>query len=252
MLPPVMQSLVGQIGRKAEVSVISGATNELEKLYRQDVLRECSALIAGRYPFVTSSTTDVQLKDFARVLGYGGVFETFFKEHLERLVDRSQEPWGWRSGAVPASRAMLDKFQAAQELRELFFSRTTGEFSVRFAVTVVEVDAGTARFTLEIDGHPFEYRIPTLRSLGKWPNLPNPGMTAVTVMDSGGSKFRRAIPGPWAWFRLIDEAQNTRQSDVKFDLVIRLEGHHARVVIEPMSVINPFANRAWQRFTCDM
>ena len=252
VLPPVMQSLVGQIGRKAEVSAISGATKDLERLYRQDVLRECTEMVAGRYPFAVTSTIDVQWKDFARVFGYGGAFDTFFKEHLERLVDRSQEPWGWRSGAVPASRAMLDKFQAAQELRELFFSRTTGELGVRFAVTVTEVDTGTARFTLEIDGQAFDYRIPPLRNTGKWPNLPNPGQTALNVLDSGGGKIRTHIPGPWAWLHLIDDAQVSRQSDVRFELVTRAEGHHARVIVEPNSVINPFTNRSWQRFTCDM
>ncbi len=82
-LPPVLQDLVGQIGRKSEVTVVAGASTELERRYRLEVLQECTHLLAGRYPFTAGSTIDLPVDDFAKLFGYGGVFDGFFKQNLD-------------------------------------------------------------------------------------------------------------------------------------------------------------------------
>jgi type VI secretion system protein ImpL len=66
-----------------------------------------------------------------------------------------------------------------------------------------------------------------------------------------GGKPRRAFQGPWAWFRLLESAQEKRESDVRSELSFQLSGHHSRVILEATSVSNPFANRSWQRFRCE-
>jgi type VI secretion system protein ImpL len=248
-LPPVIQTMVTQMGRTAAGSVTAGAASELEKLYRREVVRECTDLLAGRYPFTTSSLTDVQLADFVRVLGYGGVFDRFFNDNLEPLVDRSESPWTWRSGAVPGSRAMLDQFEAAERIRELFFRRSSRALDVRFAVTVADIDTSTTRFVLEIDGQGFDYRVPSRSAIAAWPG-PNPGTAAVTFEDRSGARPRMAFQGPWAWFRLVEAAQEERESDVRSRLVFHLDGHEGRVIVEAGSARNPFADRTWQGFRC--
>ena len=45
--------------------------------------------MAGRYPFTPGSPDEVQLSDFGRIFGDGGVFDTFFTTHLEQLVDKT-------------------------------------------------------------------------------------------------------------------------------------------------------------------
>ncbi|MPY87881.1 MAG: type VI secretion system membrane subunit TssM [Luteitalea sp.] len=251
-LPPVIQTLVTQIGRGTETSVISGATGELEALYRQQVLGPCTALLAGRYPFTPNSKTDVRLSDFASVFGHGRVFDRFFNEHLEPLVDRSERPWTWRRGAVRASTAMLRQFEAAEQLRELFFNRTSGKLGVRFTVTIADVDASTTHFALESDGLVFDYRVPPRGIAGVWPG-PKPGAAAVVFADGSGTRERTSsFQGPWAWFRLIDAAREERESDVRSALIFQAGGHQARVIVDATSVYNPFAKRDWQRFTCEL
>ncbi|MPZ18964.1 MAG: type VI secretion system membrane subunit TssM [Luteitalea sp.] len=252
-LPPVIQTLITQIGRRAEATVISGASSELETLYSQNVLRQCTTLLAGRYPFATDSRTDVRLSDFARLLGYGGVFDKFFKEHLEPLVDRSQSPWTWRRGAVRGSPAMLHQFEGAERLRELFFNRTSSTLRVPFTVTIADVDASTTHFALEGDGQVFDYRVPQRSVTAVWPG-PKPGAGAAVVFADGSGRRERnpLFHGPWAWFRLIDAAREERESDVRSALIFQARGHRARVIIEADSVYNPFAKRDWRRFTCEL
>ena len=94
MLPPVVQGVVEGIGRKAEITVVAGAASELEKRYRQEILGECNQILADRYPFTPNSSNDLPLCDFSRLFNYGGVFDKFFNENLDPLVDRSQSPVG--------------------------------------------------------------------------------------------------------------------------------------------------------------
>ena len=140
--------------------MVSGAAGELERRYRDDVTPECTRLLPGRYPFTPGSSIDLPLEDFAYLFEYGGVFDKFFMENMDPLVDRTQTPWAWRSGVVQGPRGILDQFERANEIRELFFRKATtgGAFRVKFQLTLAEADALTLRFVLEIDSDAYEYR----------------------------------------------------------------------------------------------
>ena len=83
------------------------------------MLEDCNRVVTGRYPFA-SGTNEVPLADFGRLFGYDGVFDSFFKENLEKLVDTDETPWKWRQGGVTGSRGILERFEAAARLRETF------------------------------------------------------------------------------------------------------------------------------------
>jgi type VI secretion system protein ImpL len=250
ILPPVVQSLVGQIGRRAEGSVVAGAATELTQQYQQEVQSECAQVLAGRYPFTPGSTADLPLTDFVTLFQYGGLFDRFFQEKLAPFVDRSHSPWTWNSGSVQGPQRILDTFERAQKIRDLFFRRGSNALEVRFHVIVSETDANAIRFILEIDGNNFEYRNPPRSTLGSWPGPgQNIGNASVTWIERYGAQPRVAFTGPWAWFRLIDAAQ-VEQQDLRSTLTFQQAGHRARVIIEASSIINPFSNRDWQRFSC--
>jgi type VI secretion system protein ImpL len=254
-LPPIIQDLIGQIGRKAEVTVVAGASSELERRYRTEVLQECNHLLAGRYPFTPGSAVDLPIGDFAKLFGIGGVFDDFFKANLESVVDRSQTPWTWVSGAARGPRAILDQFEAAQQIRDLFVRRGSGALEVRFHVTVAEVGGSSIAFDLELHGQRIEYRPPPRAVLTTWPG-PNlaPG-AALQWNEKFGAKPRQTFPGPWALFRLLDAGQEKRESDVlssyTFQMPGQMPGHSARIVLDAANVLNPFSNRSWQRFRCE-
>jgi type VI secretion system protein ImpL len=250
ILPPVVQSLVGQIGRRAEGSVVAGAATELTQQYQQEVQSECSQVLSGRYPFTPGSTADLPLTDFANLFQYGGVFDRFFQEKLAPFVDRSRSPWTWNSGSVQGPQRILDTFEKAQKIRELFFRRGTNAMEVRFHLTVAETDTNAIRFLLDIDGNIFEYKNPPQNTLAQWPGPgQNIGNASVTWVERYGAQPRVAFTGPWAWFRLINAAQ-VEQQDVRSTLTFQQGGHRARVILEAGSIINPFSNRDWQRFSC--
>jgi len=61
------RGLVTQVSGKSESVTMGQARNELVNLYNTDVVKECSAIVKGRYPFEAKSSLDVPLADFGRL-----------------------------------------------------------------------------------------------------------------------------------------------------------------------------------------
>ena len=249
-LPPVVRSLVSQVGKTAEVSVMSNVASGLERQFRQDVLVECNQIVTGRYPFQPSSDIDLPLADFGRLFGYGGVFDTYFQANLRRLVDTSQGQWQWLPGTVGVSNAMLRKFEEAARIREIFFAPGSAVPGMRFTVMLGSFDASVQRFWLDLEGQVVDSTLQQRFWTIVWPGQ---GAQLVTInfQQRFGPRPSVSFHGPWALFRMIDASTVQRDSDVRNVLTVNVANLQGQVIVEASSVRNPFATRQWQRFTCE-
>lgn len=252
-LPQPIGALVAELGGRSESLAIGQARGELDQRYREQVIKPCMAIVSGRYPFTAGSPIDVPLADFGRLFAGGGIFDTFFKENLAPLVDVSRSPWAWRaggSGPPGASSAMLRQFEQVQQIRERYFGPGGQLPEQQFTLTPGDLDASTARFTLEVDGQTLEYRHGPIRSIpARWPG-PAPGVASVTFEDRSGAHPNTTFQGPWAWFRLLDTATLHADSDVRFTAAFQAGSHQGAVVIEPNSIRNPYQNSPVRQFRC--
>jgi type VI secretion system protein ImpL len=248
-LPPSIRPLVAQIGSRSEGSLVRGAADDLEARYQTQVLRPCTDLVAGRYPFMPGSQREVPMTDFGRIFGHGGVFDTFFTANLEQLVDTTHTPWTWRAG-VHSLPGVLEQFEAARRVRDVFFASGSQRPDLRFNVTLTELSSAATRFLLDVEGQRFEYRRDGRSGgAGVWPG-PEPGFVAAVFEERSGIPTGPRQEGHWALFRFIDGAQPVVESDTRTGLTIQGGRHRARVVIESTTLQNPFMKRAWQRFSC--
>ncbi len=247
-MPAIVQALAAQVGRKAEASVGSSASAELEKRYRQEVLQPCNAVLQDRYPFSVTSSRELPVVDFARLFAEGGLFDKFFTENLQTLIDTTQPSWNWRAGLVTGTRDMLEKFEAAHRIREMFFRRGSPAPDVRFTVNTTGIDPKIPRFVLEIDGQYFDSHDPRQVRQVVWPG-PTPGRASVRVSTRAGAQAQEDALGAWGLFRMFDR-HGQRITDTRFVLGFDVGGEELRVTIEADRVDNPFARRDWQRFTC--
>jgi type VI secretion system protein ImpL len=252
-LPQPIGALIAEVGGRSESLTIGQARGELDQRYREQIVKPCDIIVSGRYPFAAASAIDVPLADFGRLFAGNGIFDTFFKENLAPLVDTSRSPWAWRaggSGPPGASSAMLRQFELAQQIRERYFGPGGQSPEQQFTLTPGELDAGAARFTLEVDGQTLDYRHGPIRSLpARWPG-PAPGLASATFEDRSGAHPNLAFQGPWAWFRLLDAASVRAESDVRFRAAFQTGGHQGAVIIEPTSIRNPYQNSAVRQFRC--
>lgn len=252
-LPPLVAGVVTQVTGKSASAAMGQARSELMNLYTTQVVRECSAVTAGRYPFDVRSGTDVPLADFGRLFGAGGVFDGFFKDNLQALVDTSRSPWNWRSGTggtIGISNGVLRQFEQAQRIRDTYF-RPGGQLpEVRFNVSVSGLDAAASRVLFEIDGQTIEYRHGPERTIPVvWPG-PSPGAAAVSFEDRSGGRPNQVYQGPWAWFRLLERGNVQRQSDVRYLATWQAGGHDASMTVEATSIRNPLADNSLRQFRC--
>ena len=252
-LPPVVSAVVAEVANSTAAAVRGGLRGTLSKRYEQDVLRECTDITTGRYPFVAGSTDDVPLADFGRLFGYNGVYDSFFRAELQPLVDTARDPWVWRtdnSGVSVGGALPLSKFEAAKRIREMFFRSGSQEPQLRFTVTPTNLTAATQRFLLEIDGQAYEDRHAAARTLpATWPG-PKPGGAAAWFEERSGARPNSSAQGPWAWFRLMDDARIERETDVRYTIIFMKGAHEARVSVEAESIRNPFGKNELQQFRC--
>jgi type VI secretion system protein ImpL len=254
-MPPAVGAIVTQItGQTARVTT-SEAGNEIENRYRQDVLAKCEQFVTGRYPFTASSVTDVTLQDFTQVFGPNGVFDQFFRTHLQGVVDTTRAPWAWRadqSGAsIRASERILRQFELAQRIRERYFGAGSQMVQVNFGITPLNMDASLRRFIVDVDGQSVVYAHGAERTQpATWPG-PKPGTASATFEDAASGRPNIAASGPWAWFRLLDAAQIRKESDLRYEVTWEKGGYKALVRIDASSVVNPFGQRDLQQFRCE-
>jgi len=252
LLPAPVGAMVAQIGTRSASLTVGQARDELSRRYEEQVARECRELIEGRYPLVRSSANDVPLADFGHVFGFGGVFDTFFRDNLAPLVDVSRAPWRWKEGAatIGGSAALLRQFEQAQHIRDIYFKAGTQVPEARFNLTPDTLDPAATRFSLDLDGQGFEYRHGPIQS--KTMTWPGGGVgQAVVVFEERtgpGSNFVRQ--GPWALFRALDQAQLKRDSDTREEVTFSAGAHSMRVLLDATSIRNPFVRDTLSGFRC--
>lgn len=253
VVPQPVDDLLLDIAKAPEESIKTIATEELDNLYDQEILAGCRRMIAGRYPFAGLTQPDVRVTDFAAVFGYDGLFDKFFKDNLEKQVNTTGTPWTWKPGAVQPARRLLKQFEEAQEVRDLFFPAGAKGPEVRYAVTLSELDPGTSKFVITIDGQMIGIGPrDTVKAAFVWPG-PSPGMTEA-AFDVRFFEPPIRYGGEWSWFRMIDETGGGPDAQQQIRLTVRTpHNHQVRLAVEAArAASNPFASKAWRQFNCEL
>lgn len=226
----------------------------LQAAWSAEAAAFCQAAIAGRYPLVRGAAKEVTPDDFGKFFGPGGVMDEFFSKNLATQVDMAGGQWRWRSagtGSIGIPQDVLNQFQRAARLREMFFAAGGRQPGLRFEVNPVSADSALTRVLLEIDGQPVNYVAGT----------PSRPVAIVLPSGKGGGQVRiEATPptraelrsdGPWAWFRMLDKGRlEPGAQGERYKLSFDLDGHKVVYDMTASSVINPFRRDALEQFRC--
>jgi type VI secretion system protein ImpL len=251
-LPSPVNTLVGQMAENVVRSIDPDAGREFQTLYQEQVVTPCRARVEGRYPF--GSGGDIPLSDFALVFGPGGLYDKFFTERLEKLVDTSQRPWAWRPDSVASLPGVPAQFERVARIRDMFFGPGGKGPELEFSVRLSKLDAAASRLYVDIDGQAFEVNPGGEATRpATWPGPKKAGVAFATFEDRIAAPEQvHEFEGPWAWFHMIDQTMGP-QPEVDGVVVLSLQsGHHrALLTIEsPAGRGNPFVARGWRQFVC--
>lgn len=234
--------------------VLGAARAHVNSLWREQVYLECQKTIAGRYPVASDTTRSITFTDFGRFFGENGVLDEFVAAYLEPFVDtRSWRPRTRNEGSLGLSSSGLGQLQLANTIREMYFQDGGQRPIVRFSVRPISLDDDASRFRLEVDGQVTTYRHgPTRSTQMQWPGLSGAGQARLVFERLDGGRFGISKDGPWAWFRLLDDAQiSPGGSRDRVLVTFATGGLDTTYELRASSVENPFSSgNTLSRFRC--
>ena len=225
--------------------------DQLNARWRADVEPFCVAATRGRYPFEQASAIDVNIADFARLFGPGGLVDSYINDQLLPYVDTTARPWTWRTdfGLDPA---LLVPFEKARSIRDALFPGGAGP-SIGFQLEPVDLSASAARVTLNVDGQILTYFNAAPRPVQMtWPGPDGTNLVSLSFAPvDGSSEVITSEVGSWALLRMI---RNGRMTPTELPEVFRLGlaagGHSAEFTMRANSVENPLDLTMFSGFSC--
>ncbi|HQT88683.1 MAG TPA: type VI secretion system membrane subunit TssM [Acidiphilium sp.] len=215
----------------------------------------CQAAVAGRYPFNSASAQDVPLADFAHLFAPGGAMDTFFNTQVRPFVNMTGRSWVVQpvNGITPpVSQGAVAEFQRAEEIQQIFFSAGATP-TVQFTITPGGLSSAASQAVLQLGSIGITYAHgPEVPTQITWPE-PNGMPTAMLTItpSNGGTPVTFQASGPWALFRLFNQASLTEDgSSDQYRLVFEQGGLQATFVVTAGSVFNPFTPGVLSGFRC--
>ncbi len=255
-MPQPVQGWVVALAQSSSTITVSGARSQLNSTWQANVLPLCNKALKNRYPIYKDGAADVTLRDFSRLFAPGGLIDGYFNTNLRPFVDTSSKPWRWQrvdNVDLGVSRAALAEFEKAAEIRDSLFGAGGAAPAVSFEIVPVELDANSTQVLLEIEGQTVTYNHGPPRPVRlRWPGTAGPQQVRITFSPpAAGISTSITRDGPWAWFRLLDEAQMTQSTlSDRFNVTFKVGGRSATFELRANSVNNPFSLTSLERFRC--
>ena len=225
--------MLSQLSATSAAQVFAALRDPLSRQIASDIAPQCSRAVAGRYPLVRGSREEISREEFASVFGAGGLMDGFFQRHLA-YADAA------------ASADALQPFRRAQAIRDAFFVDGGRKLGVRLDFRLIELDAGIADFTFDVDGQTLRFRRDAKAPQSvQWPGPSGAGR--ITLQVSGGTPY--VFEGPWALLRLFDRVRVEGPGD-RPQFVFDVEGRKARFEVRGVTPLNPVVRAALEQFQC--
>ena len=213
--------------QQAEHLLHQEALQALEQQWQSQVLAEYEQRLANRYPFATTDAADVALADMEHFFAPQGTFDRFYQQQLA--------PWLARTGYEPLPSHqqltttkigettdpytdLLASVAQVEQIRRLLFN-PEGQLEMNFWLQPLQLSANKRRSILDLEGQLVDYNHDAgLRTHLIWPNDPEgTGASKLTLIPTERQRSPRSISaqGPWALFRLLEQAQEASHSDTE-------------------------------------
>ena len=217
--PPQLQGFMASVANGGQTAAVDTATGAINDAYKQSVLPACMMATDNKYPFFGKSRdnptpVNASLVDVQQVFGMGGTIDGFLQQRVMPLLDTSTPVWRWNAGSsvtANLSPSTPDDLFKARQLRDMLMggllvkveSKTFGA-----SVDSAELTVGSAQTRFE-PGSAGEKQV-------IWSAQGNVPQAALVLMSRGSKVKEFSATGPWALFRLMDEARFEKRGGTWF------------------------------------
>ena len=254
-MPDPLGKMVRELSGEITAENTQASRQQFVEAWNGQVADACRDVTAGRYPFSRAARASVPLPDFARIFGPAGLLQGFFNSTMGGMVDTSGKPWVWNENAAPLGlpASMPEQFRRAEAIRNAFFGLGGTLPAATFSLQPIQLDPTADQVSLSVDGEELVYAHgPVLRQDMKWPGDSGVRQARVSFRPpASNGRSSLSINGPWALFRLLDQA-DVKSGGASDQLVVtfRIGERYATFSMNAHSVDNPFALRELRTFSC--
>lgn len=140
--------------------------------------------------------------------------------------------------------SVLVAVERAEKIQRAYFDRD-GALDVEFALEPISLSPDKRRSVISVDGQLIEYTHSAASRVSMiWPNALRGGTDSrITLVPSQINRSPRSISrdGVWAWFRLLDEAELSREDERNLEVRFTVDGGSMRYRLGTNGAQNPFS-----------
>ena len=232
--------------------LLDAAADKLERRWHEEVVRPFQRQLAGRYPFSPGSERDAGIADFEEFFEPEGTLASFYDEQLRLFLEDSPEQLRGPDGDPLVRESVTDTLEQAERIREAFFTRS-GSLDVEFTLEPVHLSGNKRRSVANVDGQMVDYSHGPRNSVPLiWPNTLRESVESrVTLIPTEVNRSPRSLikRGPWAWFRLLDEAELTGASRGSIDVAFTIDDGKMTYRLHAADEANPFTESLLEDFS---
>ena len=245
--PPMVQSFTAGASKAGDKAQVSSAQGAVLAAYTTTILPACQSVSDDRYPLTAGSKNDAPVVDLLRLFGLNGAMQTFVSQQLKPMLDTSGSTWKWRTDNLvsahfdPTSAAQFQKAQAIGDLLTSGLPLKVEGLGFGGSVTAAELSVGgqTYRFDAGQSG----------QRILQWTasSLPE----AHVILFNGTTKVRDfTFEGPWALFRLMDEAKKENAGPLAIKTTFGDGASYVTFRVTLQDPDNPFSRGGPWSFHC--
>lgn len=251
--PSPVSSVLRDVASNGRALVSGNERERLNALWSAVGAPFCRSAIDGRYPLVRGATLDITADDFGKFFAPGGIMDDFFNKNLASHVDVSGNPWRARitgNGSLRLSQSVINQFQRATVVRDMFFLNGDRQPSLRFSLKAVSADPRLSKVILNINGQTVLYEAGGTATFTPIVIPSGEGGDIVQLESEPALAGSLAADGPWAWLRLLDKGIVESDQAERYQVAFNLDGRNVQYEMRASSVINPFHRDVLEQFRC--
>ena len=241
--PAPLDRMLEKLASESWRVVLDQAVAQLERQWYQEVYQPFQQSLARHYPFNQGAGRDAALQDFERFFAPDGVLDRFYADNLKLFLEDHPEHIAGTQRASLVRKDVVRSLEKAEEIRRAFFTRS-GSLDVEFSLEPLHLSSNKRRSVMNVDGQLVEFSHGPRQSIPLvWPNtLRDSVESRITLVPTEVNRSPRSISenGPWALFRLLDDADITGVSSSSVDVRFAVDDGEMRYRLHAGSNTNPF------------
>jgi len=203
--PKPVSDWLNELADHAWGVVLQGAKAHLDRSWNQQVYAVYARTLENRYP-LRQARNEATVDDFSQFFAPGGVEAAFVQENVKPFVDRNWQPKSLDGKKLALNMERIGALRGAESIREALF-RAGDSPGYDFSLKPLGLDTAVGRFELQLgDEQRFAYTHgPKLNKKATWRSGRDISIRLL-FEDLNQTLHRATYSGPWAWYRLLDDA----------------------------------------------